>query len=45
MTKVLVEVWVEPYTIQYLHSALDDKTPGPYERECPSCHSSPFVAA
>jgi transposase InsO family protein len=37
--------WVESYHAHDLHSALGDNTPGQYERESPSSHSSPFVAA
>jgi putative transposase len=37
--------WVERDNAHYLHSALGYKTPGQYEREYHSRHSSPFVAA
>jgi putative transposase len=36
---------VEDDNAHDLHSALGDKTPGPYEREYHSSHSAPFMAA
>jgi putative transposase len=37
--------WVDHDNAHDLHSALGDKTPEQYEREYPSRHSPPFVAA
>jgi putative transposase len=40
-----LENWIAGYNAHYLHSALGDKSPRPFEREYHSSHSTPFVAA
>jgi putative transposase len=37
--------WIDDDNGHDLHAGLGDKTPGPYEREYHTSHSSPFAAA